>query len=175
MAKAPLTKNSEFTVMEEKALNYILSLLCFGLFLYGLSDAISKKFVHIDYQSYFFALAILPAVLFFTKARSKRVFIRVNKTGIYQDEQLVTTWADFLKAYLAQDKNRGIKGVSIQDRFVLMVEHRKPGEPRTGLRRKIPLGNTQNKSEEDVLAAVKFFWELYKAENPPVSKGRPLR
>lgn len=175
MAKAPLTINSEFTVKEEKVLNYILCILCFALFMYGLSDAINKHFVKIDYQSYFFAAAIFPAILFFNKARSKRVFIRVNKTGIYQDEKLVTGWADFLKAYLAQDKKSGLKAASIQDKFVLMVEHRKAGDPRTGLRRKIPLGNTQNKSEEDVLAAVHFFSTIYRQSNPPVTKGYPLR
>jgi hypothetical protein len=33
-----------------------------------------------------------------------------------------------------------------------------------GFRRTIPLTNTQNKSEEEVLEAVKFFWNEYRKE-----------
>lgn len=160
-----LKRDSEFTVGEEKWLNYILAILCFALFAYGFIDAARRNFTRIDYQSFFFALAIWPAIIFFRKARSNRVFIRINKTGIYQDEKLVTGWADFLKAYLAQQEKKSM--FNVQDSFQLVVEHRKRGDPKQGMRKKIPLGNTQNKSEEDVLRAVQFFYNQYKQINAP--------
>lgn len=163
MSKQNLTRDSEFTVGEEKLLNYILALLCFALFMYGLIDAVRRNFVHVDYQSFFFALALWPAILFFKKAKSNRVFIRINKTGIYHDGQKVTDWNDFLKAYLAQQEKKNV--INIQDRFQLVVEFRKKGDPKQGLRKKIPLGNTQNKSEEEVLQAVTFFHKQYKKDN----------
>lgn len=163
MPNQKLTRDSEFTVGEEKLLNYILALLCFALFMYGLIDAVRKNFVHVDYQSFFFALALWPAILFFKKAGSKRVYIRINKNGIYQDGEMITGWADFLKAYLAQQEKKSM--FNIQDRFQLIVEHRKKGDPRQGLRKKIPLGNTQNRSEEEVLQAVNFFYQQYKKDN----------
>ena len=49
----------------------------------------------------------------------------------------------------------------LRDNFILVVEYRK-GELKQGIRHKIPLTNTQNKSEEDVLEAVKFFWNEFR-------------
>jgi len=161
MAKPPLTKDSQFTVGEEKVLNYVMALLFFALFLYGLMDAINRNFKKIDYQSYVFALAIAPVIYFMHRAYSKRVYIRVNKNGIYQDEKLVTGWPGLLKAYIAQKEKTGF--FNIRDNFMLVVEYRKDGD-KEGFRRKLPLTNTQNKSEEEVLEAVQFFWKEYRKD-----------
>lgn len=157
MAKKIFTKEDQFVVGEEKVLNYILAALCLALFLYGVIDAVNRNFRNIDYQSFVFAFALIPAHLFFRKARSKRIYIRINKTGIYQDEKLVTSWANFINAYIDQKVKKNF--FSIQDNFILVVEYKKDGK---GFRHKIPLTNTQNKSEEDVLAAVNFFWKAYR-------------
>jgi hypothetical protein len=143
-------------------LNYILGFFFLALFMYGLIDAVLKNFKNIDYQSYVFALAIGPAVMFFKKANSKRVFIRINKKGIYQHEKLVTGWANLLKAHLAQKEKASF--FNIQDNFQLVLEY-KSADGKIGMRKRVPLTNNQNKSEEDVLAAVHFFWKLYKREN----------
>ena len=159
MAKKALTRDSEFTVGEEKILNYILALFFLGLFVYGLADAAKRNFKNIDYQSYVFALAIAPAIFCFRKAHSKRVYIRVNKSGIYQGGKLVTNWSNFLRAYLAQKEKTGF--FNIKDNFLLVVEYKRDHK---GFRHRIPLTNTQNKSEEDVLAAVNFFYRVYKTD-----------
>lgn len=159
MAKNPLTKGSQFVVGEEKWLNYILAFLFLALFLYGLIDAIGRNFTNIDYQSYVFALALAPAIYCFRRAHSKRVYIRVNKTGIYLDEQLVTAWSGLLKVYITQKEKKSF--FSIQDNFLLVVEYKKD-TVKEAFRRKIPLTNTQNKSEEEVLEAVNFFWKEYR-------------
>jgi hypothetical protein len=159
MAKIPLTKDSEFVVGEEKVLNFILAALFFGLFLYGAIDAIVRRFTNLDYLSFVFMIALAPAIIFFAKGRNKKVYIRVNKTGIYQDEQLVTGWPNFLNAYITEKE----KTLSIQDNFYLVVEHLKAGSEK-GFRRKMKLTNTQNKSEEDVVEAIKFFWKEFKKD-----------
>jgi hypothetical protein len=156
MGKIPLSRDSEFVVGEEKVLVYILSFLFFGLFLYGLTDAILHQFAKLTYLNFVFAAALIPALLFFKKAKSKRIYIRINKTGIYQDERLVTRWANFLNAYITQKE----KVLSISDNFILVVEYRKDSSDK-GFRRTIPLTNTQNKSEEEVQEALQFFWTLY--------------
>jgi hypothetical protein len=127
--------------------------------MYGLIDAAKRHFINIDYQSFFFALALIPAYLFFRKARSNRVFIRINKKGIYNDEKLVTSWSNLLTAYIAEKERKGI--YDIQDHFFLALEYKKAGTNEM-VKRKIPLTNTQNKSEEEILEAVKFFWKLFK-------------
>lgn len=153
MGKIPLHKDSQFVVGEDKILVYILSFLFFGIFLCGLIYAILRHFTKLDYTSFLFVVALLPALILFRQAKSKRIYIRINKKGIYQDERLVTGWANFLNAYVTQKE----KTLSIQDNFILVVEYRKDGVEK-GFRRSIPLTNTQNKSEEEVLEAVQFFW-----------------
>jgi hypothetical protein len=155
MSKPTLTIDTEFVVGEEKLLNYIIAFLFLGLFLYGLVDVVLTEFSGLQFWHLVFLFALVPTALFLRKARSKRIYIRVNRKGIYQDEQLVTNWANLLNAYVTQKKT---KYISIRDNFILVVEYLKEGSPK-GFRRKIPLTNTQNKSEEDVLAAVKFFWK----------------
>jgi hypothetical protein len=157
MEKVSLNKNQEFLVGEDKVLVYIMAFLFSGLFLYGLIDAIIKGITNINYLNFVFFISVLPAILFFKKGKNNRVYIRINMTGIYQDEQLVTGWHNLLNVFISQEE----KTISIQDNFILVVEYRKDGN-KDGFRRKIPLTNTQNKSEEEVLAAVKFFWKEYK-------------
>ena len=139
MAKKELTVDSEFTVGEEKVLVFILAALFFGLFVYGLVDAILQHFNSGTYIRYVCLVALLPAIFFLKKGKSKRIYIRINKTGIYQDEILVTRWSNFLKAYVNQKEKRRI--IEIQDNFQLVVEYTKDGEDK-GFRRKIPLTNT---------------------------------
>lgn len=153
MAKVTLNRDTEFVVGEEKVLVYVMAILFFGLFVYAVIDAFIKGFTNLTYTSYLFALALLPALYFFKKGRSNAIHIRINKTGIYQQEKLITGWANFLNAYVTQKE----KTISIQDNFLLIVEYSKEGSDK-GFRKKIPLTNTQNKSEEQVLEAVKFFW-----------------
>ncbi len=161
MAKKPLSSNSDFVVGEEKILNYVMALFFTALFLYGTIDAALRHFKNIDYQSYVFALALVPAIYCFKRGNSDRVYIRVNKKGIYQSGKLVTGWSNFHDAYIAQKE---VKTISIQDNFLLMIEYRNDKMKKV-LRRKIPLTNTQNKSEEEVLEAVQFFWKDYRKNN----------
>jgi hypothetical protein len=162
MAKRSLTIKDEFVVGEAKVLNYVLACLFLALFLYGLTDAVQRNFKNIDYQSYVFVLALLPAVYCLRRAQRKRIYIRINKTGIYQDEQLVTPWSGFIKAHITQKEKT--KLINLMDNFLLQVEYKKDGR---GFRRQIPLTNTQNRSEEEVLQAVEFFWKQYQKTAGP--------
>ncbi len=160
MGKIPLTNDSEFVVGEDKVLVYILASLFFGLFLYGFIDAIRQSFIKLNYLSYISMLLLVPAIILFTKAKSKRIYIRINKAGIYQDEKLISGWAYLFKAYISQKE----KAFSIQDNFILVVEYMKKGFDK-GFRRKIPLTNTQNKSEEEIMEALNFFWKQHKSDH----------
>lgn len=161
MGKYSLHKDGEFVVGENKLMYIVLAILFFALFAYGVFDAIRLRFKNIDYQSYVLALALIPCIFCLRRIKSKRVYVRINKAGIYMDEQLVTGWSHLLKAYLGQEKKKKI--YDLQDKFILIVEYR-GADPTKGYRKKIPLTNTQNKSEEEVLEAVDFFWKLYRQE-----------
>jgi hypothetical protein len=159
MAKPVLTRESEFIVGEEKLLVYLLAALFFGFFVYGVVNAILWDLGSMGYLAGLFTLTLTPAIIFFIKGRSKRIYIRINKNGIYQDEEFVTGWSCFLNAYISQKE----VVLSIKDNFILVVEYVKQGQD-NGFRRKIPLTNTQDKSEEDVLEAIKFFWTEFRDE-----------
>lgn len=160
MAKKTLTRDSQFTVAEEKILVFILAAIFTGLFLFLLIYGVTQNNTTNILLSF---LLLGPAFFFFKKGKSNRIYIRVNIKGIYMDERLLTSWDNFLKAYLSQKETV----LSLQDNFQLVVEYRKKDEPTTGMRKRIALTNTQNKSEEDVLAAIQFFWKEYQ-------KGRGL-
>lgn len=162
MGKKTLYKDSEFVVGEEKVINYVMAIFFLALFLYGVADAVKRRFINIDYQSYVFALAIIPAIYCIRRANNNRVYIRVNRTGIYYQEELLTSWATFHNAFIDQKEKNGF--FNIKDNFLLVVEYRKENNSSQGSRKKIPLTNTQNKSEEEVLEAIKFFWNQYNRE-----------
>ncbi len=153
-----LTPDRQFIVGEYKLMNYFMALFFLALFGVGLYDAIARNFRNIDYQSYVLALAIIPFLFVIRRLRSGKVYIRINSKGIYQDERLVTPWSGLLNAALTQEEKKRM--IEMGDKFILQLDYRKPGETKS-FRRKIPLTNTQNKSEEEVLAAVKYFWASY--------------
>lgn len=163
MSQEPLTLGSQFTVKENKVMAIVLGILFLALFSYGLVDAVLRRFKDIDYQSYIFALAVIPALMCFRRARNNKVYIRINKKGIYHHERLVTGWEGFIKAWLTQDKP-SILVLDNRDNFIMMVEYKTPGT-KQGFRRKIALANNQDKAEEEVLEAVRYFSNLYKKEN----------
>ena len=150
-----LDANGQFIVGEYKLMHYFMALFFLALFGVGLYDAIARNFRDIDYQSYVFALAIIPAVLILVKVRKGTIYIRINSKGIYENERLVTQWPGLLNVTLTQEEKKGI--YDLGDKFILLLQYNKPGEAKP-LIRKIRLTNTQNKSEEEVLAAVKWFW-----------------
>jgi hypothetical protein len=164
MGKNQLTKESQFIVGEDKVLDYVIAFLFFGLFSYGLIDAILKGFTNFNYLSFIFLLALVPAIMSFARAKNKWIYIRINKTGIYQNEKLITGWSNLLNVYVDQKE----VVLSIRDNFILVVEYRKDGF-KQGFRRKIPLTNTQNKSEEEIMEAVRFFWKENKKTPAAIS------
>lgn len=156
MEIVPLNKDNDFVVVEAKVLDYIMAFIFFVIFLYGLIDTVFSGYIDSMLLQVILILFGFPAIIYFVKARSRRIYIRINKMGIFQDEKLVTNWKNFLNAYIKQKEVVG----SIKDNFVLVVEYLKDGSD-AGFRRKIPLTNTQNKSEEEIYEAIQFFLKEY--------------
>ena len=79
------------------------------------------------------------------------MIILINKNGIYHYNKLITSWFNFVKANVTQEE----KVMAISDNFILLIEHRN-GQSKLVID-KIPLTNTQDKSEEEIIAAIKYF------------------
>jgi hypothetical protein len=155
-----LTKDADFKVGEAVFLDLGIGFFFFFLFFYAIlndhvdSYSISQKNVF----SKSLYITLIPAVIFTLKGFLNRISIRINKSGIYYYSKLVTNWNNFISAEIVQEEIVG----STQDNFVLLIEYSKDDE-KGYFQRKIALTNTQNKSEEEVLAAISFFFDNSKA------------
>jgi len=157
MENQELTIDSVFEVGEMKWLDLSIGLFFSILFIFTLnidSNQIQSHF------KVFFRAASIPfylAVFFIVKAFLKKPSIQIDKTGFYHGSVLVTNWDNFISAELTQKEITG----SITDNFIIIMDYYKTGEDGY-FQREIALTNTQNKSEEEVLGAIKFFSENYK-------------
>lgn len=80
--------------------------------------------------------------------------MKINKTGFYYYGELITDWAHFISEEFIDDgpSRRGV------DQFYLLVKYYKEGQPGY-YGRKIRFTNTQDRSEEEIMAAIKFYYK----------------
>ncbi len=76
----------------------------------------------------------------------------INKNGFFHYGKLITNWNNFIDVAVKEEE----KMFSIKDNFALFIKYYKDGEP-GHFGRKIKLTNTQNKAEEEIIAAIKFL------------------
>ena len=101
-------------------------------------------------------LVAVPAFFFFARAlKAGNVIMKVNKDGIYYYTELVTNWQYFIDAKVTQAD----KLWTLQDNFILLINYT-DGEGKK-YRSKIPLTNNQDKSEEEIIAAIRYFRTKY--------------
>lgn len=109
-----------------------------------------------------FALAILLA------SRKSRTIIFIGRDGLFFEGNLMTTWSNFVSAsFLDQVPQLSKSSLGVSDQFYLAVRYRKEAGGAV-YERKIPLTNLQDKSEEEILAAVRFFYQNSLNEGQPV-------
>ena len=150
-----LHPHCDFVVKENRGLYLVLGLICLAIFIYSLTDK-----VDFDYTGKFrfkmMYLVAVPAFFFLARAlKAGRVIIRINKEGIYYFGELITNWQFFKDATVTQAE----KMWTLQDNFILLI-HYADAEGKK-YRSKIPLTNNQDKSEEEIIAAIKYFRMKY--------------
>ena len=153
-----LEKDGSFAVKESIFINSIIAVICFAVFAYGLYLVIVRPEGQDLFLDMFMLIAIVPGVIFMLKARSSVVYIRVNETGIFVSRKLLTDWQHFRSASFTQKE----KVRSIQDNFVLLVKYHVRGSG--DFVKEVPLTNTQDKSEEEVIAAIRYFYDRYQQQ-----------
>ena len=155
MSQTPLLPDSNFVVKEDKFLNLLIAGICFFFFVISI---VTFSGSYIDYFSIPFFLG--PTLLFVYKAFKNKILIVINRKGIYYGQQLVTDWEHFYNAQLKEVEKIG----QVSDNFQIEIKYY--NQIRAGfLHKNIKLGNTQNKSEESVMAAIRYFHKLHKAGN----------
>ena len=100
-----------------------------------------------------FVLVAIPSTV---GAFSKKIYIEINKTGIYTRSALLTAWQDFIAAdYYEKASQDGTASV-----FILRIQHHKQGIG--DFEANIPMESTLTKSPEEVIAAIKHFYGAWK-------------
>jgi hypothetical protein len=148
--------NGDFHVKESKGCNLgmgvLLLVLASVIIFADLSGRLSGPFIKIFY------LLLVPAVLFIRRGSANQTVMTINKTGFFYGGQLLTSWDNFIDAAVTQEE----KLLTIQDNFLLFIKYYKDGSPGY-FGRKIPLTNTQDKAEEEIIAAIRFYYKQYQA------------
>jgi hypothetical protein len=154
MAGNQLTIDSNFVVGEAIWLDLLIAAIFYFMVICTLASD--------DYSSRYFIRSLLicvgPAIGFTIKALLNTKALTVNKTGIYIKTTLVTDWRHFENAYVEQAP---IDNGQISDTNYLILEYSKDGEDGF-FERRLLLTDTQNKSEEEIIAAINFFGALPK-------------
>lgn len=148
MGKKQLSAEEDFIVGESKGMKIFLGIAClvvFALSFFAGGEASTDKLS-------LPVLFLIPAVYFLLSLRKNDPIIRINRTGFYYHKELITRWSEFKSANVVEEPRLA----SISDNFVLILEFYVPGK--AGLStKKIPMKNTHDKAEEEIIAAIKFF------------------
>lgn len=108
-------------------------------------------------------LAILISIFGFASllaSRKNRVVMTINKEGFYYYGCLVTNWKNFVSAsFIDQPPQLSKSSLGISDQFYIAVRYRKESDA-TCYERKIALTNTQDKAEEEIMAAIRFYYNI---------------
>ena len=142
-------KNSEFLVKESKWGNYILGLLMITVFFvsWWMGD------FGWGMEMNMIVLFLIPAGFLFIRGSKNVISIRIDSSGFYYRGKLVTDWEHFADIKLCEEE----RGLRINDNFYLMIRYTKSGEH--GLfGRKIKMSNTQDKGDEEIVAAVRRIY-----------------
>jgi hypothetical protein len=147
--------NEDFIVKESKKLNLVI-----GIFLLIFSIGLfSTGYIGNG------GGAMVAAIAALTKSSKTTTVIAINKMGIYYYGELLTDWDHFISEEFIDDvplPSRRDPGIN--DQFFLLLKYYKDGLPGY-YGRKIQLTDTQNKSEEEIIAAIKFYYKNYEKVN----------
>ena len=139
--------DKDFQVKDSKWMNYLISAILLTLAIVALimGDMEWTNFI-------FAAVLLLAGVFFIIKAQKNKVSIVINRSGFYHHGKLIFQWNQYIDAKLTQDE----KLASFQDNFIILIRHYST-DKKLIYTSKIPMSNTQDKADEEILAAIDFY------------------
>jgi hypothetical protein len=137
---------TDFVVKESKNMNLVVGIffLIFSLAAFFMSVIMG-------------GLLLLFAIGTLMRSSKDILIMKISKTGFYYYDELITDWDHFISEEFIDDGPASGRSGAV-DRFYLMVKYYKDGQPGY-YGRKIRLTNDQDKSEEEIIAAVKFYYK----------------
>jgi hypothetical protein len=153
MQNEQLTADSNFDVKESVLLDLFIAAVFYCMVITACvynsnSGAFDKAFL----------FGLIPAIIYTVKAFVNNAALTINKNGVYLHKTFVTDWQHYKNAYVTQ---LPLKAGGYSDRFVLTIEYYKDSQDGF-FERNLALTDTQNKSDEEIIAAIRFFHTLPK-------------
>jgi hypothetical protein len=142
----------DFVVKESKGMNFLISFFFLGL-----------AFFSASMYWWLCGFFLIPGVLLFVRGLKNQTVMIVNRTGFYYYGNLITNWTNFIAVEFIDEvpvPNQYSSGVS--DQFSMLIKFYKDDQPGLYFTQQFPFTNTQNKSEEEIIAAIKFYHQYYK-------------
>lgn len=103
-------------------------------------------------------LSVIPGVYLIKRGVANKTIITINKNGFYYFDDLVTDWNNFIDAFVTQDEENRKIPYDVTDRFMLVIRYGKAGHTNY-YARKILMTAVMDKSEEEIIAAIKFYFD----------------
>ena len=159
MRSSQLHAEGDFLVRESRSINFMAGGIMLIVF------AVSMSFGDYGWSNYLYALCLflIPGAIAIGKGRRNAIVMTINKTGFYHAGKLVSDWNLFYDAVV---QHKLVPG-SYNDNFVLDIRFYSPDHTLL-YTYSIRLTNNQDKSEEEIIAAIHFYYNASKAQ-PSVS------
>jgi hypothetical protein len=153
MTASKLNIDTDFLVKESRGINFVVGGAMLAVFFICMLSA------EMDWYTYIFAAGVflIPGALSIARGRKNEIIIRINKTGFYFGGELVTDWRSFHDARITDD----LKIASIKDNFILKLRYYSADRNLIHTR-DIPLTNKQDKAEEEIIEAIRFYYSANK-------------
>lgn len=140
--------DADFVVKESKTMRRVIG----GFFL------LFSLFMLRDFLWMGLIVAAIGTGVLVASVRNETV-MTVNQDGFFYYGRLLTSWPNFVSAEFIDELPVQMSGsAGLSDQFYLYIKYYKDDKP--GLfALKIPFTNTQDKSEEEILAAIRFYYQ----------------
>ncbi|RYY95039.1 MAG: hypothetical protein EOO11_16665 [Chitinophagaceae bacterium] len=142
MASAPTHTEEEFVVRESRVLNWLI-MLSFGFI-----------FIALVFNFLGWLAPLLfgpPLIVFLLRRKGGGTVFRINAHGLYYYGKLITDWDHFVSARVVEEDQTG----KFSDSFYLHLHYTR--DDGNVYKRRFPLSNTQDKAEEEIIAAIRKF------------------
>ncbi|MDQ3278858.1 MAG: hypothetical protein M3Q06_11065 [Bacteroidota bacterium] len=150
VAEDQFHEDASFVVKESKKMRLFIGLLTLGI-----AILMSRSSIWLAIPIAAFSVASLLA------SRKNRVIMIINKEGFFYYGKLLTDWTNFVSArFIDQVPQLSKSSLGISDQFYIAIRYHKDHDSNC-YESKIALTNTQDKAEEEILAAIRFYYKKY--------------
>jgi hypothetical protein len=146
--------DEDFIVKESTGMNILIS---FFFFLFAFFSA--------SLYWWLCGFFLIPGVLLFIRGLKNQTVMIVSKSGFYYYDSLITDWTNFIDVeFIDEVPLPGPNSSGVSDKFSMLMKFYRDDQPDLYFTQQFRFTNTQNKSEEEIIAAIRFYHRYYKTK-----------